>query len=149
FGLLVGDGNTGGDPGWDGLGGSIRLGWEKNAAGNIVLRPDVYYKDQPGSFGNNFGKQFPATGSLQKGTWYKVTMVVKSNTGSNTDGSVQLLINGTTVLDQAIRWTTNDAKRLVNTICFETFRGGAETYWQSSTNGDIYFDNLKLVQLAR
>ncbi|RYY83137.1 MAG: hypothetical protein EOO15_21875 [Chitinophagaceae bacterium] len=150
YGLFIGDGNTGGDPGWDGNGGSVRLMWYKNTSTSpVILKPYVYYKDQPGTYGNDFGKVYPAGGaSIQKGVWYNVKMLVKSNTGSNTDGRVQIVINGTTVLDQAIRWTTNDLKRLVNSLCFENFRGGAETYWQSSTNGDILFDNVKLTQLA-
>lgn len=150
YGLFIGEGNTGGDPGWDGNGGSVRLMWYKNTSTSpVILKPYVYYKDQPGTYGDDFGKTFPANGSsIQTGVWYNVKMVVKSNTGSNTDGRVQVLINGTTVLDQAIRWTTNDLQRLVNSLCFENFRGGAETYWQSATNGDIYFDNVKLTQLA-
>ncbi|CAN5243420.1 hypothetical protein BH09BAC2_BH09BAC2_22590 [soil metagenome] len=143
FGFLVGNGYTGGTPGWDGLGGSFRLMWYKNTStGANFLKPYAYYKDQPGTYGNDFGKAYPATGSIQKGVWYTVKMYIKSNTGSNTDGRMQLVINGTTVVDQAIRWTTDDTKRLTNTISFENFRGGSETYWQSTTEGTILFDNI-------
>lgn len=48
-------------------------------------------------------------------------MYVKSNTGSNADGRVQLKINGETVIDQNIRWTTNDSKRFINNLSFHTF----------------------------
>jgi hypothetical protein len=148
FGFLIGNGYTGGTPGWDGNGGSLRLMWYKNTSTSpVILKPYVYYKDQPGTYGNDFGKAFPASGSVQKGVWYNVKMYVKSNTGSNTDGRVQMVINGVTVLDQAIRWTTNDLQRLVKNICFETFRGGAETYWQSTTDGHIYFDNVSWTAL--
>ncbi len=51
FGFLVGDGNTGGDPGWDGNGGSLRLMWYQTDAGRVFFQPYVYYKDQPGEFG--------------------------------------------------------------------------------------------------
>ncbi|RYE01322.1 MAG: hypothetical protein EOP50_02200 [Sphingobacteriales bacterium] len=150
YGFFIGEGNTGGDAAWDGNGGSLRIMWYKNTSTSpIILKPYVYYKDQPGTYGDDFGKKFPADGSsIQKGVWYNVKMYIKSNTGSNTDGRVRIVINGTTILDQAIRWTTNDLKRMVNTVAFETFRGGGETYWQSSTSGDIYFDNLKVTQLA-
>ncbi|RYY96418.1 MAG: hypothetical protein EOO11_13520, partial [Chitinophagaceae bacterium] len=148
FGLLIGNGNMGGVSGADGNGGSFRLAWEKNAAGNIVLRPDVYYKDQPASFGNSFGKQFPATGSLKKGTWYKVVMTVKSNKGTAANGVVQLVVNGSIVLNQAIRWTTNDAKRFINNVCFENFRGGSETSFQSATDGSLLFDNVVIKSLT-
>lgn len=142
FGLFVGEGNTGADPGWDGNGGSARLMWYKGWDGRIYLKPYLYYKDQPDTYGNDFGKTYPATGNLQKGVWYNVKMYVKGNTGSNTDGRIQVVINGTTLIDQAIRWTTNDAQRFVKNVSFENFRGGAETYWQSSTDGNIFFDNV-------
>ncbi|RYZ20699.1 MAG: hypothetical protein EOO16_15785 [Chitinophagaceae bacterium] len=148
FGFLLGEGNTGGDPAWDGNGGSARIMWKKRSDGTAALVPYIYYKDQPGTYGDEFAKGYPAAGSsLQKGVWYNVKMYVKSNTGSNTDGRVQILVNGTTLIDQAIRWTTNDVQRLVKHVCFETFRGGAETYWQSATDGSIYFNNVAVTAI--
>jgi len=150
FGLFLGEGNTGGDPAWDGNGGSLRLMWYKNTSTSpVILKPYVYYKDQPGQYGDDFGKAFPSNGtSISKGVWYNVKMYVKSNTGSNTDGRVQVIINGVTLLDQSIRWTTNDLQRLVKNVCFENFRGGSETYWASGTNGDVYFDNVNFTKIA-
>ncbi len=149
FGFLIGNGYTGGVPGTDGNGGSFRVMWQKaTSTSPMVLKPYVYHKDQPGTYGNDFGKKFPADGSsIQKGVWYNVKMYMKSNTGYNTDGRIRLVINGLTVMDQSIRWTTNDLNRAVKNVCFETFRGGAETYWQSATNGDIYFDNVSWSRL--
>jgi hypothetical protein len=148
YGFLIGEGNTGGDPGWDGNGGSARIMWYKGWDGRVYLQPYVYYKDQPGQYGNDFGKSYPATGSLQKGTWYTVKMLFNANTGSNTDGRIQMVVNGTTLLDQPIRWTTNDLQRLVNRVTFETFRGGADASWTSTTDGNIYFDNVSWNVLA-
>jgi hypothetical protein len=148
FGFLVGDGNTGGDPGWDGNGGSLRLMWYQTDAGRVFFQPYVYYKDQPGEYGNSFGKSYPSSGSLNKAQTYHVHMYIKSNTGSNTDGRAEIVIDGTTVLDQAIRWTTNDSKRLIKQLSFHTFRGGSQTYWQSSTDGYIYYDNLSVHKIS-
>ncbi|WP_207511775.1 polysaccharide lyase [Longitalea luteola] len=148
FGFLVGDGNTGGDPGWDGNGGSLRLMWYQTDAGRVFFQPYVYYRDQPGEFGDTFGKSYPSSGSLNKGQTYHVHMYIKSNTGSNTDGHVQIVIDGTVVLDRAIRWTTNDSKRLIRQVSFHTFRGGSQTYWQSSTDGYIYYDNLYVHKIS-
>jgi hypothetical protein len=148
FGFLVGDGNTGGDPGWDGNGGSLRMMWYQTDAGRVFFQPYVYYRDQPGEFGNSFGKSYPSSGSLTKGTWYHVHMYIKSNTGSNTDGRAQILVNGTTLLDQAIRWTTNDSKRLIRTLSFHTFRGGSQSYWMSASDGYIYYDNLSVHKIS-
>lgn len=144
FGLFIGDGTTGGVPGWDGNGGSVRMMWYKNTSTSpVILKPYVYYKDQPGTYGDDFGKTYPSNGSsIQTATWYHVKIYAKSNTGSNTDGHVTMVINGTTVLDQAIRWSTNDAQRLIKNVCFENFRGGSESYWASPTDGKIYYDNI-------
>lgn len=144
FGFLVGDGNTGGDPGWDGNGGSLRLMWYQTDAGRVFFQPYVYYRDQSGQYGETFGKSYPSSGSISKGTTYNVHMYIKSNTGSNTNGQVQIRINGTTVLNQSIRWTTNDAKRLIRQLSFHTFRGGSQSYWESSSTGYIYYDNVVL-----
>jgi hypothetical protein len=144
FGFRVGEGNTGGDPGWDGNGGSLRLMWYSPGSNpaRVYFQPYVYYKDQPGEFGNSFGKTYPTSGALVKGQWYHVHMYIKSNTGSNTNGRVQIIINGTTVLDQAIRWTTNDNQRLIKNLSFHTFRGGSTSDWEAGSTDYIYYDNL-------
>jgi hypothetical protein len=116
--------------------------WYHDDAGRTYFRPYVYYKDQPESCGNSFGKSYPSSGSLVKGQWYTVKLYAKSNTGSNTNGYVRVTINGTTVLAQNIRWTTDDTKRLIKTLSFHTFRGGSTSNWQSTTDGYIYYDNL-------
>ena len=146
FGFLLGDGFTGGVPGTNGNGGSARVMWYRSGGRNY-LKPYLYYKDQPGQYGNDFGKTYPASGSIAKGVWHTVKIYVKSNNGSNNDGRIKMTINGTTLLDQNIRWSTNDAKRLINRICFETFRGGADASWTSPTDGQIYFDNVSWVSL--
>lgn len=75
-------------------------------------------------------------------------MYVKSNTGSNQNGWVQIKINDTPLLDQAIRWTTNDSQRLINKLSFNTFRGGNGTQWESPNTDYIYFDNLVVNKIA-
>lgn len=146
FGFLVGDGNTGGDPGWDGNGGSLRLMWYSPDSNpdRVFFQPYVYYRDQAGEYGDSFTQRYPSSGALQKGVWYHVHMYIKSNTGSNRDGHAQILINGTSILDMDIRWTTNDSKRLIRNLSFHTFRGGSQTYWQASTQDYIYYDNLSV-----
>lgn len=142
FGFLIGDGNTGCDAATDGNGGSARLMWYQNDNGRVYLQPYLYYKDQTERCGDTYGLSYPATGSLSKGTWYNVTIKVRSNTGSNSDGSIEYIVNGTTVLSRSIRWTTNTAKRLINALSFHTFRGGSQSYWESPSVGYIYYDNV-------
>lgn len=144
FGFKVGDGNTGGDPGWDGNGGSLRMMWySPNSDPNrVFFQPYVYHKDQVGQYGDTYTQRYPSSGALQKGVWYHVHMYIKSNTGSSTNGRAQILINGTPILDTSIRWTTNDSKRLIKDLTFHTFRGGSDDPWKSSTTDYIYYDNL-------
>lgn len=142
FGFSIGDGFSGCNPAWSGDGGTFRLVWYQDDNENVYFRPYVYYKDQPEECGDSFGKKYPATGNLVKGHWYTVKLYVKSNTGTQSNGRIKLTIDDTVVLDQAIRWTTNDNKRMINAIYFSTFRGGSQAYWQSETDGYIYFDNL-------
>ncbi|WP_081659189.1 polysaccharide lyase [Pedobacter glucosidilyticus] len=147
FGFKIGDGNTGCDKADDGNGGSARIMWYTDNNGVTKLKPYIYYKDMPGNCGYDFGKVYPASGSIQKGSWYTVKIYVKSNTGSNTNGRLRVTIEGDTILDTAIRWTTNDAKRLINTMPFTSFRGGSDSYWESSTVGYIYYDNLSWTKI--
>ncbi|RPD41960.1 polysaccharide lyase [Chitinophaga barathri] len=146
FGLFIGDGNAGGDPAWDGNGGSFRLMWYNNN-GRIYFHPYVYHRDQAGQYGDNFGVSYPSSGSLVKGQTYSVTLYAKSNTGSSTNGRARMIINGTTVLDRAMRWTTNDAKRLIRNVSFHTFRGGSQSYWMSPTVGYVYYDDLVVTKI--
>lgn len=150
FGFRIGDGNTGCDPAWDGNGGSLRLMWYSpdSDPSRVFFQPYVYHRDMPNTCGDTYSLRYPASGALQKGVWYHVHMYIKSNTGSNNDGRAQIIVNGTTILDVNIRWTTNDAKRLINQLTFHTFRGGSQTYWQTSTTDYIYYDNLVLRKIS-
>ena len=135
-GFFMGDMAAGGSGGSDGNGGSARLVWHKNSSGDAYFQAYAYHKDQPGAYGSSYGR-FPATGSLNKNQWYTVTLYVKSNTGSNTNGLLKLTVDGNLVVNQAMRWTTNDAKRLVDRMEFATFRGGATADNMSSTDSYI------------
>ena len=113
----------------------------------MYFHPYVYHRDQPGQFGDNFGKSYPSGASITKGTTYHVHMYVKSNTGDSANGHAQIIINGTKVLDTDIRWTTNDDRRRIDHVTFHTFRGGSQDFWQSNTDGYIYYDNLVVRKL--
>lgn len=144
FGFLIGDENTGCDIATDGNGGSFRLMWYQNDDGRVYFQPYVYHRDMLGPCGDTFSKSYPSgSASIQKGTTYNVHIYLKSNTGSNKNGWVQLKINNTAVLDQAIRWTTNDSKRLIRRLSFHNFRGGKDVnVWGSSQTSYIYYDNV-------
>ncbi len=149
FGLLIGQGNTGGNPATDGNGGSLRVMWETDGA-DTIFQPYIYYKDQPGDFGQTFGRRYPETGSIVKGQWYTIKLYAKSNTGSNTDGIVRMHVNGETVLSRTIRWTTSNSERLVKRLAFSTFRGGESIPGEAQASYDsyIYLDNLRWKRLS-
>ncbi|WP_281632419.1 polysaccharide lyase [Flavobacterium luteolum] len=141
YGILIGDQNTGGDAAWDGNGGSARFMWYCPSGSNSTkgsgayLQPYVYYRDQPGQYGNDFGKKY----YIQEGVTYNCQISVKLNTGSNTDGYVKYYVNGTEILNEKIRWVTNDSKRNVNAVSLHTFRGGSQDYWTAPVTSSIYY----------
>ena len=47
-------------------------------------------------------------------------MYIKSNIDNNFDGHVQIKINNQTLIDQNMRWTTNNNKRFINRFLFHT-----------------------------
>lgn len=152
FGFHIGNGFTGCNKANNGTGGTARLMWynptnkkDKLGTDNPYFRPYVYYKDMPEDCGDSFGKQ---SVKLNKDQWYTVKIRVKSNFGSATNGSVLYEIDGVTLLSQPIRWTTNDAYRKIQEITFHTFRGGSDEYWGSTTEGDIYYDDLTWTKIA-
>ncbi|MEQ7802286.1 polysaccharide lyase [Pedobacter sp. ASV1-7] len=146
WGFMIGNGASGGSDARDGLGGSLRLVWQQDVDGSF-FQAYAYHKDQANAYGTTYGR-YPATGSITPGAWYTVKLYFKSNTGNSTNGRLKLTINGTSVVDRAMRWTTDDTKRLANKFCFSNFRGGSTVDWQSSATSFIYFDNLSWTRLA-
>lgn len=152
FGFHIGNGYTGCNKADDGLGGTARLMWynpggtkTNYVTSGTYFRPYVYYRDMPENCGNNFGKQ---SKELSKNTWYTIKIRVKSNSGSNTNGYVSYEVDGVTLLSQNIRWTTNDDYRKIRYLTFHTFRGGSQEYWQSTTDGLIYYDDLTFTRIS-
>lgn len=143
-GLFIGDGAAGGS-GTDGNGGSLRLVWHKNPnTGLVCFQAYAYHYDQPGIYGDSFGK-YPASGTLNKNQWYTIKLYAKSNTGTSTNGRLKFYVDGNLVIDRSMRWTTSDAKRLINRMEFATFRGGATADYESDTDSYIYYNDLSWV----
>jgi len=121
-----------------------------NFGKNVVFKPYLYYYDMPGQCGDNLinTAKYPAEGSLRKNQWYTIKIYVKSNTGKRQNGRVRYSVDGTVILDEPIRWTANDDKRLINKFTFSTFRGGSTMDWASSADGYVYFDELMWKKLG-
>lgn len=75
-------------------------------------------------------------------------MYVKSNTGSNGDGSLRVPIDGQDICQKEMRWTTDDSKRLITRMEFATFRGVATPDYMSANDSYIYYDKLTWACLA-
>ncbi|RZJ82461.1 MAG: hypothetical protein EOO47_00445 [Flavobacterium sp.] len=148
FGLRVGEGNTGCDKADDGNGGSARVMWYTDK-GITKFKPYMYYYDMKGNCGDSMVPNafYPKQGSIVKGKWYHIEIYVKSNNADQKDGRVKVTIDGDLVLDQPIRWTSNNAKRFINKLSNDTFRGGNSDDWKTDNTGYIYLDNLRLKKL--
>ncbi|OAQ40298.1 hypothetical protein A5893_04920 [Pedobacter psychrophilus] len=148
FGLRVGDGNTGCDKANDGNGGSARLMWY-TSDGTTKFKPYMYYFDMPENCGDNMVSNafYPKEGSIEKGKWYNIKIYVKSNNANQKDGMIKVSIDGNIVLDQPIRWTANNAKRFINKLSNDTFRGGSGNDWKTDNTGYIYLDHLTLKKI--
>jgi len=139
FGFQIGDGAAGVA---NGEGGTFRLAWDKDANGDVYFKPYIYYADQPGTSGDDFGVRYPASGSIGGSVWYNVKMVFKANTKLDRNGRAELYINGVQVLNAPIRWTKDHAKRKVNQLLFSNYRAGAGS--ESTRNANIWFDDFTL-----
>lgn len=147
LGFFLGDGAAGGS-GCDGRGGSARLVWHKHPrTEEVYLQAYAYHQGQTSRYGQCFGRS-PAEGSLATDRWYDVTLHVKSNTGCNTDGRLRMAIDGHEICDRAMKWTTDDRKRLVHRMEFATFRGGATDDYKSASDSFIYYSSLSWTRLA-
>lgn len=150
WGFAFGDG-AGGCTKADGDGASMRLMWYTDDGGRTFFRPYLYYKTMPGTCGDDFGLSYPPAssyGGLQRKTDYVIYMYVRSNTGSKRDGWAVIKVDGVTLIDRAVQWTDNEAKSMVRTVLFQTFRGGSRDYWASNRVGLVYYDNFSIRKLA-
>lgn len=149
FGFKVGDGVTGcqGTSAQAGNGGSFRVMWYNQGSNDteVYFYPYVYYAGMSGSCGSDFqNSRYPTTGALSKNYWYTIKLYFKANTGTNADGEAKMWVNGNLIFDQDdIKWSLTDAQRKVTGIYFSVFRGGSASYWESGTDGYVYFDDLK------
>jgi hypothetical protein len=153
LGFRIGKGYTGCVSVDGGDGGSARVTWgnpnkkDNSGTDNPYFSPYMYHFDKTQDCGDSFGLK---SIKLEKNKWYTVYMRVKSNTPNNKDGQVEIKIDGVTLINKNdVRWTTvTTDDRLIKRISWETFRGGKEDYWQSSTDDYIYYDDISWKKLA-
>lgn len=151
-GFGIGDVIAGGDA-TNGNGGSARMMWNKTTAGKVIFKPYLYYEGMPDKYGTNVVSTafYPKDGtSLKDDTWYTIKMLVKSNTNFEANGSIKVKINGLEILSSdTIKWGDNTGgknKGWINTLMFQTFRGGQGVDWESKVDSYILYDNIKVTK---
>lgn len=120
---------------------SARLMWRTAGRGVLYL----YHMDKPGTCGDDLQLNNPDGTSFffQKGVWYKISERVKVNTGSSSNGEVEVWINDQqALLKTGLKFVTNGAK--IDNFYFSTFHGGGSNSWAPSRTSYIWFDDLKI-----
>lgn len=138
-GISGGDGNTGNDKADDGKGWSVRLMWREG--GKLI--PYVYHYNQPETYGDKFGVSNLTY--FEDNRWYTIKIKVTVNTGSNSNGSLEIDVDGVKLFSKDdICYATEDGKREINKIRWAIFRGGSDSTWYSQYTQHIYFDDVKI-----
>lgn len=142
-GLGSGDNCSGGSS-CDGTNGfSARLMWR--TGGHAVLY--LYHMDKPNTYGEDIDLIYPNNNKVvfQKGQWYQVAERVKINTGNNSDGEIDLWINGEPVLSlTGLRFVNNGDK--IDNLYFSTFHGGSGIDWAPGNDSYIWFDDIIIAE---
>jgi hypothetical protein len=133
-GLAGGTAPTGGNPPTDGKGFSARFMWRQNG----LLVAYLYYIDQNGQYGEDVSTGF----YLPINEWVNIKQYIQMNTGSNTNGKLQVWVNGVEKINKTIRWMTSGHQ--VNKLYFDTFFGGNDASWAPSVDCYTRLDNMKL-----
>jgi hypothetical protein len=150
FGFTIGKGWSGCSTGNKGVGATARIMWynptndaNNKGADNPHFQPYLYFADKADDCGETMSKKY---GNLKKDTWYTIYMRVKSNTDTLRNGLIEIRVDGTTLLyKNDVQWTTSNTgdNNLIKKINWNTFRGGSSNAWISSTDGFIYYDDVK------
>ncbi len=129
-----------------GDGWSFRPVWHYYAGINDdkpFIAPYAYYVDQPGIYGNEFGKRY----TIKDNKWYKIWIHIKMNTNQNSDGKLHMKINNSTVYyNSSFRWVTDDHGREIDELMWDIFRGGVGSDYMASEDNLIYFDDFVIDQ---
>tara|TARA_R110000822_G_scaffold177528_5_gene317504 strand:- start:190 stop:1035 length:846 start_codon:yes stop_codon:yes gene_type:complete len=101
--------------------------------------PYAYYVDQPGTYGDEFGKKF----TIQDNAWYNIWIRIKMNTGTLRDGIMHMKVNNSTVhYDASFRWVTQNSGREIDELMWDIFRGGVGSDYIATEDNLIYFDTF-------
>lgn len=118
---------------------TARLMWRPGGRGVIYL----YHMDKTTSCAPDIILRNPdnSTFMFQKGVWYRIVQRVKINNVGQSNGEVEVFINGERArLVTGLRFVTNSDQ--VNTFYFATFHGGSDATWAPTVTCHAWFDDI-------
>lgn len=145
FGLVGGDGCSGGQTCTGSNGFSSRVIWRSGGGAALYL----YHMDKPGTYGEEIPLKTPSGANIvfPKGQWFNLIIRVTANTVTNgvanADGETQVWYNGQSALYRpGLRFVTNSDK--VDTAVLSTFPGGAEPAYAPLNDSYLWIDDVKV-----
>ena len=140
FGFYGGTSPTGGSISPDGW--SARLMWRENNNGTGRFVVYSYAFDRV-PVGGSFGEDYRlAQHEIPFGQYVNVAMTVTANTPGNSDGSVQVWVDGVQLLDRGgIMWQRNGVPG-VDKVGYSTFYGGNSAAWAPERVGHLRFRDV-------
>ena len=138
-GLGSGDLASGGNKPNGNNGFTSRYMWREDGKATLYL----YHMDQPGTYGEDVSLT-GADGNdkyFQRGKWHNMVQRVKANDGSQSNGEVDVWMDGEQVLDlDGLKFMTGNQG--IDTAYFSTFHGGYGSDWWPDHNVNASFDDF-------
>ena len=132
---LAGGSATTGCKDVDPKGWSVRMMWRREGE----VEAYVYHQNRENRCGDSYKSNF----KLRRGTWYRVDLQVRMNTGRNiADGRVRLYIDGKKLIEVNDLILTGDESVQIDKMLFSTFYGGSDSTWSPSKTTYVYYDNF-------
>ncbi len=116
-----------------------RYMWREN--GQAVLY--LYHMDQPGIYGEDILLKGNGGGNkyFERGKWHNMIQRVKVNDGSQSNGEIDVWMDGEQVLSvDNLKFMTNGQG--IDTAYFSTFHGGYGQDWWPEKNDHAFFDDF-------
>ena len=138
-GLGSGDLASGGTKPTGTNGFTSRYMWREGGKATLYL----YHMDQPGTYGEDILLQ-DSNGNdkyFERGQWHNMIQRVKVNDGSQSNGEIDVWMDGEQVLDlDNLKFVTNGQG--IDTTYFSSFHGGNGSEWWPDRDDNAYFDDF-------
>ena len=119
---------------------SSRYMWRENGRAQLYL----YHMDKPGKFGEEFWFKDSDGDDVyfERGKWHHLVQRMRINDGNQSNGEVDVWMNGEQVLSvDDLRFVTNN--KGIDSLMFSTFFGGGKsTEWWPDYEVNSYFDDF-------